>query len=162
MAARRRDLRPGGRLVLARAVRYRGSRSPSVYNLARHWRSVIMINQICSLLLISLISLHFFHPIWTWLIQCICSGLSGAHYKHEWRFIQVNNCQYCSEGKANLMSPSSPDTSQSSWESSFPNSQMAIPQPVIERGRRLMTLCLPSKRLFDNRTPDPCSTFPPP
>lgn len=33
--------------------------------------------------------------------------------------------------------------------------EITIPRPVIERGRRLMTLCLPSNRLFDNRTPLP-------
>lgn len=70
--------------------------------------------------------------------------------------IQVNQLQYHSDGKANLMSPSPPDTSQRPKGISSPNSPHRPtpppPSPACHpAGRRLMTLCLPSNRLFDNK-----------
>lgn len=60
--------------------------------------------------------------------------------------------------KASLMSPSSPDASLWLEGTSSPNSQTATSQPsnppppsaCHPAGRRLMTWCLPSNRLFDS------------
>lgn len=92
-------------------------------------------------------------------IFLLCLQVSRGHFKHECRYIQVNQLQYHSDGKANLMSPSPPDTSQRPKGISSPNSPHR-PPPSPHRppspachpaGRRLMTLCLPSNRLFDNK-----------
>lgn len=76
---------------------------------------------------------------------------SRGIFKHE--FLQVTQSQYHFGVKANWMSSFPPDTCQRLEGISSPNSPAGPPRASRLRpaGRRLMTLCLPSNRLFDNK-----------